>query len=77
LGYFSLPVVGGTGGEWVMEEDELMEVLGEMLEEWQVDVLIELIRRQPEWVAIGVDPVVGLVVGLVGDAPPDWTWLLN
>ena len=56
-----------------MNEDELMDRLAEMLEEWQVDALVEIIRREPEWVAIGEDPM----LGMLGEAPPEHTWRLN
>ena len=56
-----------------MNEDELMDRLAEMLEEWQVDALVEIIRREPEWVAVGRDPM----LGMLGEAPEEWTWNLN
>jgi hypothetical protein len=54
-------------------EDDLMERLLEMLGEWQVDALVEMIRKQPHWVAVGRDPV----EGFVGEAPPERVWRLN
>ena len=61
-----------------MTEDEFLDRIGEILyaelQEWQVDALIEVMRMaQPEWVAIGDDPM----VGGVGEAPPVHTWRLN
>ena len=60
-----------------MREDEFLQRIEENihdnLSEQVVDELIEIIRRQPAWVAVGKDPM----VGGVGEAPPDWTWDLN
>lgn len=52
---------------------EWLDVLAVMLLPWQIDELIDAIREQPAWVAVGRDPM----EGFVGEAPPVEVWRLN
>ena len=60
-----------------MTEEEFIiewaDAVGVMLMPWQVDMLIELIRKQPKWVVVGRDPM----LGMMPEAPPVHTWRLN
>ena len=49
------------------------EIIHNNLSEEAVDELVAIIWKMPEWVVIGADPM----EGMVGEAPPDWTWNLN